>query len=721
MEPEFLKHLNPAQREAVTAPPGPLLVLAGPGSGKTRVLTYRIAYLIQSVGMKPYNILAVTFTNKAAREMKRRLEGLLGDDAARLSVGTFHALCARILRREAEHLPFSANFTIMDADDQKRLVRQVIRDLNLDDRRFPPGKMHNMISNAKNEGRLPQDIPDYDFRDKILREVYTLYQKRLLEANALDFDDLLFWTLRLFDEQPEVLERYSRRYRYVLVDEFQDTNMVQYELTRRLTSHYRNILVVGDIDQSIYSWRGADYRNVLRFERDYPDAKVVLLEQNYRSVQNILDAAMAVIAPQQDKHRKKLFTKRGRGEKIVVHEAENEEAEALFVVRTIAEMVARGDARPGDFAIMYRTNAQSRPLETEFLRAGLPYRLVGAQRFYGRREIKDLLAFMRLAYNPADEVSLMRIINVPPRRIGARTLSTLRNAANHASLSAGHLLLHIAESPNDYAKAFSSTALRALAAFGLMLKRWYELALIASPLDLLDTIIEDVHYKPYILGDEPIENESRWENVQELRRLAAEYPEGALNEFLEEVALVSDQDTVDDSENVPVLLTLHASKGLEFPIVFIVGLVEGVLPHARSAEEPGGLDEERRLLYVGITRAKDRLFLTYTRWRTGFGYEEPAEPSRFLEEIPPELTVGDHPLKGAEAFSAAPSFARWEPEPTPAPKPSFKVGMHVQHPLWGTGLIVGHRVRDGREIVDVLFDSVGLKRLDPEMARLEVV
>jgi len=716
MEPEFLKHLNPPQREAVTAPAGPLLVLAGPGSGKTRVLTYRIAYLIQSVGMKPYNILAVTFTNKAAREMKRRLEGLLGDDAARLSVGTFHALCARILRREAERLPFSANFTIIDADDQKRLVRQVIRDLNLDDKRFPPGKMRDTISNAKNEGRLPKDIPDYNFRDKILKEVYTLYQQRLLEANALDFDDLLFWTLRLFDEQPEVLEKYSRRYQYVLVDEFQDTNMVQYELTRRLTSHYRNILVVGDADQSIYSWRGADYRNVLRFEKDYPDAKVVLLEQNYRSVQNILDAAMAVIAPQQDKHRKKLFTKRGRGEKIVVHEAENEEAEALFVVRTIAEMVASGKARPGDFAIMYRTNAQSRPLETEFLRAGLPYRLVGAQRFYGRREIKDLLAFMRVAYNPADEVSLARIINVPPRRIGARTFATLRDVAKRASLSAGHLLLHIAESPNDYAEAFSSTALRALAAFGLMLKRWYELAFTALPLDLLDTIIEDVRYKAYILGDEPLENEGRWENVQELRRLAAEYHEGALNEFLEEVALVSDQDTMDDSEDVPVLLTLHASKGLEFPIVFIVGLVEGLLPHARSTEDPGGLDEERRLLYVGITRAKDRLFLTYTRWRTSFGYEEPAEPSRFLLEIPPELTVGNHPLKGAEEFSS--SVPRWEPEPA---TPKFKVGMHVRHPLWGTGLIVGHRTRDGREIVDVLFDSVGLKRLDPETAGLKEV
>ncbi|HEY58605.1 MAG TPA: UvrD-helicase domain-containing protein [Anaerolineae bacterium] len=722
---DFLSLLNPQQQAAVTTPPGPTLVMAGPGSGKTRVLTYRIAYLIGALGVQPFHILAVTFTNKAAREMEARLENLLGTRMYGLTVGTFHAFCARLLRREADHLPFQSNFVIFDADDQVNLVKRALADLNLDPKQYRPQAVHAAISNAKNDLLLPPDFLVRTYRDQVVQRVYERYQELLLASNALDFDDLLLWAVRLLSENEAVRQRYARRFKHILVDEFQDTNPAQYQLLKLLASHHhRNLFVVGDIDQSIYSWRGADYRNVLRFEEDFPNARVILLEENYRSTQTILDAAMAVIAPLQYKHRKQLFTQRGRGAKITMHRTYNDREEAAFVVHTIAHLVASGQARPEEIAVMYRTNAQSRLLEEAFLTAGMPYRLVGAQRFYGRREIKDLVAYLRLAHNPSDEASLLRVINTPPRGIGPKTVQTLRQLAANRRRSPGAVLLDLAAEPEAYREAFKPRVFNVLLPFALRLAQWHTVAPELAPLQLLDRILGDTGYQTY-LNDSTEEGLSRWENVQELRRLAGEYQERGLEAFLEDLALISDQDTLREGEAAPTLLTLHAAKGLEFRVVFIVGLVEGLLPHFRSLEDAEAMAEERRLFYVGITRAKDRLYLTYPEQRTAYGYSEPADPSRFLEDIPPDLVEGDHPLK--DEFGTS-----WERATTwgnasapsgsvPILEPQFRTGMQVEHPKWGCGMVIGSRVDDGDEIVDVFFDSVGLKRVIASLAHLTIV
>ncbi len=718
---DFLSLLNPQQQEAVTAPPGPTLVLAGPGSGKTRVLTYRIAYLIGALGVRPFHILAVTFTNKAAREMEHRLQDLLGSHLHGLSVGTFHAFCARLLRREAEHLPFQANFVIFDADDQVTLVKRALTDLNLDPKQYRPAAVHNAISNAKNELLRPEEFPVRSYRDQVVQRVYQRYQELLLASNALDFDDLLLWAVHLLSENEAVRLRYARRFEHILVDEFQDTNLAQYRLLQLLASHHRNLFVVGDIDQSIYSWRGADYRNVLRFEEDFPNARVILLEQNYRSTQTILDAATAVIAPLQHKHRKQLFTQRGRGRKIVVRRTYHDREEAEYVVHTIAHLVASGQARPGEIAVMYRTNAQSRLLEEAFLQAGLPYRLVGAQRFYGRREIKDLVAYLRLAHNPADEASLLRVINTPPRGIGAKTVQALRSVAANRRRSPGEVLLDLAAAPQAYEAVFNPRQRRALLPFAQALSHWHTTASELAPLQLLDRILSEVDYQGYLL-DGTEEGLSRWENVQELRRLAADYRDRGLETFLEDLALISDQDTLRDAEDAPTLLTLHAAKGLEFRVVFIVGLVEGLLPHIRSFEDAEAMAEERRLFYVGLTRAKDALYLTYSETRSAYGYAEPVDPSRFLEDIPPDLVEGDHPLKG-EPGSRWARTTTWgsgagSSRAVPVLEPRFRAGMRVHHPKWGPGLVISSRVDGAEEVVDIVFESVGLKRVLANLANL---
>ncbi len=1098
----FLQDLNPQQQQAVTAGTGPVLVLAGPGSGKTRVLTMRIAYLIGAMGVRPYHILAVTFTNKAAHEMENRVINLLGDAARGLTLGTFHATCAKILRREAEHLPFKSNFVIFDADDQEKLVKQAIVDLNLDEKRYRPQGIHASISNAKNELLLPDQYPVQTYRDEVVKRVYKRYQELLLTNNAVDFDDLLLWTAFLLDQKPDVREKYARRYEHVLVDEFQDTNLAQYTLIKNLTSYHRNIFVVGDMDQcfpagtmvqtpqgakaietlhagdsvmaasgrgaemparvqhiasrlyqgelvcvktrqgftvratpnhivfarlgvnpnvhyvylmyrhtlgyrigvavgarndgnnpelitglvvrirqehadriwilracdsrdeahywemfyafqygiptlvfhvvghsmrvsqetidrlyhnidtaeraerlladleldirfphyvprvkllrqainlryfgdgrrsqtspwnahridiwssdpelkarleamglplragkgstwrtgfsrlhfddayelakklsaagggldivsgaflvdaegplaprfslmpashlhptmivaveqdgkivsdeiteitrqpyqgqvydlevdevhnylaenmvvhnSIYGWRGADYRNVLRFEKDYADTQVILLEQNYRSTQLILDTAMAVIDENPHRTKKKLFTERGAGEKVTLHESYDDRGEAVFVLDMIVSLVKRGQAKLGDFSVMYRTNAQSRVLEEAFLHAGIPYKLVGAQRFYGRREIKDALAYMRLAYNPSDEISLTRAINTPPRGIGDKTTISLRTQALKAHLAPGQLLIELAKDADSaYHEAFSGRAATALINFGKMLDGWQALAAEASPLKLLDQILSDVDYHAYI-DDNTEEGRDRWDNVMEFRRLATEFEGRSLSEFLEEVALVSDQDTLEAGANVPTLLTLHAAKGLEFPVVFIVGLNDGTLPHARSFEDPDAMEEERRLLYVGITRAKDRLYLLYAQNRSQYGYAEPADPSRFIDDIPAELLALSSPGRSAAHWSesSAPdnglrertsrierdaSQERWASTPTPAPVQSkFKPGAKVIHPTWGDGMVLNSKILDNDEVLDIFFENVGLKRVIASMAKLEV-
>jgi DNA helicase-2/ATP-dependent DNA helicase PcrA len=755
---DLMKGLNAQQQQAVMAGLGPILVIAGPGSGKTRVLTHRITYLIAHLGVRPYNILAVTFTNKAAREMANRVENLLAGGAISPSdgypggmpqVGTFHAFCARLLRREADHLPFDANFVIFDSDDQVSLVRQALVEQNIDEKRFRPQGVHASISNAKNELLLPDNYPQRDYRDRVVQQVYRRYQELLLVNNALDFDDLLLWTAFLLEQNPGVRNRYARRFEHVLVDEFQDTNQAQYTLLKHLASFHRNLFVVGDTDQSIYAWRGADYRNLLNFEKDYPDSQVILLEQNYRSTQAILDTAMAVIDRNPHRTRKNLFTDRGVGRKTILYEAYDDREEAAFVVETIARLSAGKQTRPGDFAIMYRTNAQSRILEEAFLRANLPYKLVGAQRFYGRREVKDVIAYLRLVHNPNDEVSLTRVINTPTRGIGEKTFITLRSLGSKLGRSAGEILLEMVTLPEAPGRAaFSGRALTAMLNFANLLAGWRALAEDTTPLTLMDRILADTDYRSFI-DDGTEEGKDRWDNVMELRRLAAEYAERSLSEFLEEIALVSDQDTVETNASVPTLMTLHAAKGLEFPVVFIVGLVEGVLPHSRSKESSESMQEERRLFYVGITRAMDQLYLLTSQHRSAYGYTEPCEPSQFLEDIPgslvdtPQTTTRFDGGRYGQSWSSrradpssrstetASSPTLWQPANSSAgrregaagatPKSiRFPPGTKVVHPVWGDGMVLNSKLQDDEEVIDIFFEGVGLKKVAASLARLTI-
>ena len=720
---DFLDKLNPQQKNAVMAGNGPVLVVAGPGSGKTRVLTQRIAYLIAVEGVRPWQILAVTFTNKAAREMGERVKRLLPDQAIEgIVLGTFHSICARMIRREAEYLPIQSNFVIFDADDQERLVKSAIREMKLNEKLYRPASVLGAISRAKNELIGPEDYPTQTYRDEIVKRVYIEYQERLIASNAVDFDDILLYTARMLEEQPSVRDKYAQRFRHVLVDEFQDTNLAQYALVKQLASFHRNIFCVGDPDQSIYAWRGADWRNVQRFDQDFPDAHALLLEQNYRSRQTILDAAMGVINRAQNRRRKQLFTDRGAGEKIFFYEAPDDYAEAAFVVDAIAQLVASRQFEPGDCAVMYRTNAMSRLIEEAFLQARLPYRLVGAQRFYGRREVKDMIAFLRLVHNPADEASLDRVINVPPRGIGEKTLTMLHLIARQNNTQPGYVLLDLARGADSpFWKSFAGRAAISLADFGGLLANWRAAALSLNTAELFDRVIKDLNFKEYI-DDQSEEGVDRWENVQELRRLAEEYALRSLDEFLENVALVSDQDTIKEG-NVPTILTLHAAKGLEFGVVFIVGLDDGILPHSRSFDQPESMEEERRLFYVGITRAKDKLYLIRAIQRGGRGSSEETYPSRFLDDVPADLLVGK--TRTGRSIRGRVPDTQWSlptrPQATSVLESKFRAGIHVRHAIWGEGIVIDSRVQDDDEIVDVVFESVGIKRLAASLANLTVI
>jgi DNA helicase-2/ATP-dependent DNA helicase PcrA len=723
---DFLEKLNPQQRQAVTAGAGPVLVLAGPGSGKTRVLTQRVAYLIAYEGVRPYQMLAVTFTNKAAREMGNRVRDILGElPAEGLWLGTFHSICARLLRREAEHLPFDASFVIYDDDDQQRVVKTAIRDLNLDDKTYRPQSVHGAISRAKNDLIFPEDYPTQSYRDEVVKRVYKRYQELLKQNNAVDFDDLLLWTAHLLSEFPAVREKYAQRFHHVMVDEFQDTNFAQYVLLKHLASGHNNIFCVGDPDQSIYRWRGADYRNVQRFEQDFPDAQVILLEQNYRSKQTILDAAMAVIDRNPHRRRKSLFTERGSGDKLFYYEAMDDYSEASFVVDTIASLVSSRVCEPGACAVMYRTNAQSRLLEEAFLQARLPYRLVGAQRFYGRREVKDIIAYLRLVHNPADEISLDRVINLPPRGVGEKTILALHTAARAATTSPSAVLMDLARGDaSPIWSQFKGRAALPLADFGALLSNWRAEAPRATVTELFDRIARDINYQAYI-DDGTDEGAERWENVQELRRLTVEYENRTLTDFLENVALISDQDTLAEGKNAPTLLTLHAAKGLEFGSVFIVGLDDGILPHSRSFDEPEEMEEERRLFYVGITRAKDRLYLLRAMRRGGRGYAEDTVESRFLEDLPAALVSGQARAGRQKTGYGRRSTSEWTlpspPRPAKIIEQKFRAGIRVNHPTWGEGIVLDSRAQDGDEIVDVVFNSVGIKRLAASLANLTIL
>ncbi len=743
---DLLEKLNQAQQNAVTAAPGQTLVLAGPGSGKTRVLTRRVGYLVQYLGISPYHILCVTFTNKASREMKKRVEDMIGESIRGMWLGTFHSLCARILRREANYLPFDNNYVIMDSDDQMSIIKSIVKEENIDDKQYRPYNIHAAISKAKNDLMAPGDMPTQTHRDQIVQRVYERYQQMLLASNAVDFDDLLLWTVKLFEDFPSVKESYSRQFEHILVDEFQDTNMVQYTLLKQLSSYHGHLFVVGDEDQSIYRWRGADYRNILRFEDDFNGAQKILLEENYRSTQLILDAATAVIDQNTNRTPKDLQAAREQsGQKIIFHEAYDDRDEAVYVVDTIKRLLDHNRAVGSDFAIMYRTNAQSRLLEEAFLKAGIDYRLVGAQRFYGRREIKDLIAYLRLIHNPDDLISFNRIINVPKRSIGAKGLQSIILTATKGDISPGKMLLSLGfekeESP--FAASIQGRIKPRLMHFAQQFAYWQEAKDDLSLPELLETVIEEVEYEIYLEEDSSNKNSSidRLANVHELRRLTYEYEEIGLSGFLENMALVSDQDTLPENVEAPTLLTLHAAKGLEFPIVFIVGLDQDILPHSRSMNDPEEMAEERRLFYVGITRAENQLYLTRADRRTTFGSTNETVPSEFLNDIPEQLleiagragTTRHHRRSSTSGYTswdqtnfrpstyATNDIRRPGSHKTSKVEQKYRSGMRVHHAKWGEGIILDSRVIGGEETVDISFEDYGLKKVLADIVKLDIL
>jgi DNA helicase-2/ATP-dependent DNA helicase PcrA len=742
---DLLAELNPAQQEAVTTISGPVLALAGPGSGKTRALTHRIAYLIRACGIAPWHIVAVTFTNKAAREMKSRLEGMLSEaQVASLSVGTFHALCARWLRQDIQVLGHhSRSFNIYDTDDQQAVVKRAVRDLDLDEKAWKPASIHHAISKAKNEMITPDKFPRRTWQEEIVARVYERYQKVLVENNALDFDDLLLITLQLFRDNKGVREKYQQQYQHVMVDEFQDTNMVQYELTKIVAAGQRNLFVVGDLDQGVYSWRGADYRNVLRFREDYPDHKLIRLSQNYRSTDTILTAAKHIIRKNKNRIDNELFTERGQGAKIRVIEAYNEREEASFVAEEVRRLRQEGYAL-GDMAVMYRTNAQSRLPEEIFIAHNIPYRLLRGTSFYQRKEIKDALAYLRLIHNPEDSVSLERIINVPPRAIGAKTMADLYGWAYESGITPWQALQQLVAdeevvqaepSPTDIQSPllhspFKGKARKALVEFGQVMAMLVNAKKKLTLPELYELTLARTSYKTFIKDNTP-EGDDRWENLEELGRKAAEFGglEGdeALSLFLEGVALVSDVDALgDEGDRVP-LLTLHTAKGLEFPVVFMIGMEEGIFPHSRSLADPEQMEEERRLAYVGLTRAKDRLYLVRAFRRSNYGFDEPTAPSRFLADIPPDLLEDNSQRKRTSSSfttrqEARQLSSRWDqPARVSAPPKTsgYKVGDRVYHSKFGDGTVIKVEQEGGEEFVQVAFPSQGIKKLSTSFAPLE--
>jgi DNA helicase-2/ATP-dependent DNA helicase PcrA len=712
----LLSELNPAQREAVAATEGPVLVVAGAGSGKTRVLTYRIAHLIRDLGVSPYSLLAITFTNKAAAEMMQRVALLVGGVSRGMWVSTFHSACVRILRREAPRLGYRSSFSIYDDLDSRRLVEYCLRDLGLDPKQFPPKRIAAAIGKAKNE------LIDFESFSgtgsgpyhEAVSEVYRMYQQRLLGASAMDFDDLLMVTVELLGAFPDVLDRYQERFRYVLVDEYQDTNHAQYHLVRMLAAKYRNVCVVGDSDQSIYAFRGADIRNILEFERDYQDAKVIVLDRNYRSTQIILDAANAVISHNSGRKPKHLWTDLGTGEPITVYRAQDERDEAAFIADEIAALETLG-RRHSDMAIFYRTHAQSRVMEEVLVRSRVPYQVIGGPKFYERREVKDALAYLRALVNPADEVALKRILNVPKRGIGSTTVGYLERAAEGEGFGFRGALAAAGDNPR-----LSARARQQVADFLAVLDNLRRAA-SDGPVAALQAVLTETGYLAELEQEKSIESMSRVENLRELGGVAAEFedrgPLGGsgdevweelnglrkLELFLESVSLVADVDSLDDGSGMVTLMTLHNAKGLEFPVIFIAGMEDGVFPHMRSLGDPGELEEERRLAYVGITRARERLYLSLATSRNLWGTPNYNSASRFLKEIPSSLVTS------APERRRRPTVESSEPRRTLG-REEVSEGDRVRHGHWGAGRIIKLSGSAERSEALVEFDEDGKQR-----------
>jgi DNA helicase-2/ATP-dependent DNA helicase PcrA len=722
----LLEGLNPAQREAVAATEGPVLVVAGAGSGKTRVLTRRVAHLIRDHDVSPFAVLAITFTNKAAGEMKERVADLVGPVAHNMWVSTFHSACARILRREAHRLGYRSAFSIYDSADSLRLTTMCVRDLDLDPKRFPPRNIRATISNAKNE------LIDYEsyqhqgdgFYHEKVADVYRLYQQRMVEASAMDFDDLLMLTVELFQAFPDVLAHYQERFRYVLVDEYQDTNHAQYVLVNLLAQQHHNVCVVGDQDQSVYGFRGADVRNIVAFEKDYPDAKVVMLEQNYRSTEIILDAANAVISNNMARKPKRLWTDLGKGENVVTFEAQDEHDEAAFIAEEVTDLEKAG--RPlSDIAVFYRTNAQSRVLEELFVKFGIPYQVVGGLKYYDRREVKDALAYLRALVNPDDTVAFRRVVNVPKRSIGDTSVGHVDRFAEAEGLSFWEALAR-----SDENTRLSNRAQRSIKEFVALIDHLASQAAL-GPRAALEAILSESGYMDWVRSERTIEAMGREENLKELVSAAADFEETGpasigqadwdeldglrrVELFLESISLVTDVDSMEDTSAV-TLMTLHNAKGLEFPVVFITGMEDGVFPHMRSLGEPTELEEERRLCYVGITRAMEQLYLTRAWSRNLWGGTNYNPPSRFLGEIPDELVT-----KATRAKRRS-SLERTTVKHPTVTESDIGVGDRVRHSHWGTGNVTEIVGAGDRAEAYVNFDGQGVKRLLLAWAPLERV
>lgn len=736
-----LSTLNKEQRQAVDTLDGPLLILAGAGSGKTRALTYRIANLVDH-GVSPWNILALTFTNKAAREMRERTEALLGGSVKDMWVATFHSCCTRILRSDIDKLGRDRNFVIYDDDDQTSLIAAIMKRLGVNDKDITKRQIKEHISEAKNKSTEPEKfLMDNPYLDESVLKVFREYQRSLKEYNALDFDDLLGKTLELFQSCPEVLQKYRSKFRYILVDEYQDTNVMQYHIVELLAREHGNICVVGDDDQSIYGWRGADIRNILDFEKDFPGAKVIRLEQNYRSTSNILDAANAVIENNQGRKSKKLWTDNGRGDKIETFTADSERDEAHFVCRKIMEGVRSG-MNYGDFAVLYRMNAQSRIPETTMVNYGIPNKVYGGQRFYERKEIKDIMAYLRLIYNPFDDIALKRIINVPKRSIGDASIAELARVAEQEGKS---MLVAALTSEN-----IDPRAMKKIKPFADTMGEFIALSRTMPLSEFTWGMISALEYETYLKAeDKRGEVESRMDNLRELigniKEIEKDLSEGedALRAFLENVSLVSDIDSMNDGNGAVALMTLHSAKGLEFPVVFMIGMEENIFPTSRARNDMSNhaMEEERRLCYVGMTRAKQKLYLINARQRNIFGNESYNRKSRFIEEIPAELTVSDNPVKQPEtkeqtehAKGQRKNFHRYamdthalgdgtrdvRPAATPASK-TFEKYQKVQHDKFGVGTVMEISGSGSSMLVSIDFGAAGVKRFAAAYAPIKPV
>lgn len=733
---DLLAHLNKPQQQAVLHTEGPLLILAGAGSGKTRVITHRIVHLIREHGVRPWNILAVTFTNKAAKEMAERVRHLLGSHDTPL-IATFHATCGRILRQDIHQLGYESSFAIYDDKDSERLLKDVIRELNLDDKRYPANGIGARIDDCKNRGLLPEELPPGDLWNQQFIRIYAAYQERLKRCNALDFGDMILQTVRLFEQFPDTLSRWQHRFQWLLVDEYQDTNPVQYRLIRLLAGERQNLCVVGDDDQSIYSWRGADIRNILEFEKDFPQVSVIRLEQNYRSTPTILQAAGAVVARNFGRKAKTLWTDNPDGEPIRCERLESDRAEARFVSSEIA-LLQRNGLLLSEMAAFYRTNAQSRLLEEALAAEGIPYHIVGGVRFYARLEIKDILAYLRLLENPSDDVSLKRVINVPPRGIGAATVERVAELARQGQIT----LFEAFEQAVD-SNLLGSGPRSKVAAFVELLQRFRRLAATQLMPELVRAVLEESGYLARLKESRDEEDSERLENLAQLVSAVEEFstanPEAGLADFLEQVALVSDLERGEAGRPSVTLMTLHAAKGLEYKAVFMVGMEERLFPHVRSLDDPDGMEEERRLCYVGMTRARERLYLLYARRRMIFGQEQANLPSRFLKEIPAELMERNHvscspePPSSAQpksSFSPAPSHnlaavasAMAEVEVVPEPGDDYGsgiyVGLKVRHAKFGVGTIRKLEGKGDDQKAIVWFAGCGPKKLLLRFAGLE--